>query len=315
LGFWRGRRVLVTGGTGFVGSRVTALLLQEGATVAVTSRSASVQTAPDVELCVGDLEDPGFAARSCRNREIVLHLAAHVGGVAYNRVRHATLFLRNMRPFQSVLEAAHAAGIQRFLVTSSACVYPREGPFPLVEGDGTKGEPEATNAGYGWAKRMQEYLGAAFAREHGLAVAIARPFNAYGPGDDFRAERSHVIAALVRRACEGEDPFVVWGSGNQTRSFLYVDDFARGLLLLAEKHPVAEPVNLGSREEVSIRTLVDMVLRAAGHTPRVVFDPARPEGQPRRSCDVTRMVEVLGWEPTTPLAEGLRRTVEWYRAS
>jgi GDP-L-fucose synthase len=314
LGFWRGRRVLVTGGTGFVGSRVTALLLGEGATVAVTSRSAP-EKRTDVEVCVGDLEDPGFAARACRGREIVLHLAAHVGGVEYNRVRHASLYLRNMRPFESVLEAAHAAGVARFLVTSSACVYPREGPFPLAERDGTTGAPEATNAGYGWAKRMQEYLGAAFAREHGLSVAIARPFNAYGPGDDFRPERSHVIAALVRRACAGEDPFVVWGSGEQTRTFLYVDDFARGLLLVAEKHPVAEPVNLGSREEVSIRRLVEMVLRAAGHAPRVVFDPTRPEGQPRRSCDVTRMVEVLDWEPTTPLEEGLRRTVEWYRAS
>jgi GDP-L-fucose synthase len=246
---------------------------------------------------------------------MVLHQAAHVGGVEYNRTRHATLFLRNMRPFENVLEAASAEGVDRLLVTSSACVYPRECTFPLAERDGTTGEPEATNAGYGWAKRMQEYLGAAFRREHGLPIAIARPFNAYGPRDDFRPERSHVIPALIRRACEGEDPFVVWGSGNQTRTFLFVEDFALGLLLVAEKHPVPEPINLGSREEISIRTLVDTVLRLAGRSPRIVFDPSRPEGQPRRSCDTRRMVEVLGWEPATPLEEGLRRTVAWYRST
>lgn len=319
MGFWRGRRVLVTGGSGFVGSHLTELLLERGARVAVTAREPSPgnlrHVLADVEVRTGDLEDPGFAARAVARQEIVLHLAAHVGGVAYNRVRHGTLFLENLHPFLHVLEAAQAEGVERLLVVSSACVYPREATFPLAERDGTTGEPEATNAGYGWSKRMQEYLGAAWSAEHGLPVAIARPFNAYGPRDDFRPERSHVIPALVRRALAGEDPFVVWGSGRQTRTFLYVKDFAEGLLLVAEKHPVAEPINVGGTEEVTIGELVGTILRLSGLSPEVVFDAGKPEGQPRRSCDTSRMKEVLGWEPATLLQEGLRETIAWYRAT
>jgi len=319
MGFWNQRRVLVTGGSGFVGSHVTELLLARGARVTVTARRPSpanlraVQS--EVEVRVGDLEDASFARGALRGQEIVLHLAAHVGGVEYNRVRHATLFLRNLRPFLNVLEGARDEKIERLLVTSSACVYPRECAYPISERDGMTAAPEATNAGYGWSKRMQEYLGAAFSQEHGLPVAVARPFNAYGPRDDFRPERSHVIPALVRRVLDGEDPLVVWGSGNQTRTFLYVKDLAEGLLLVAEKHPTAEPVNLGSGEEVTIRTLVDAILRAAGRSPRVVFDSTRPEGQPRRSCDMTRMRAVLGWEPKTLLEDGLRETIAWYQTS
>ena len=318
LAFWRGLRVLVTGGSGFVGSHVVELLVGHGARVTVTSRQDHPESLravrSEVDLRRGDLEDPDFCRRSARGQEVVLCLAGHVGGVEYNRTRHATLFVRNMRPFLNVLEAAHAEGAGRLLVTSSACVYPRDCTFPIAEREGLVGQPETTNAGYGWAKRMQEYVGAEFMREHGLPVAIARPFNAYGPRDDFRPERSHVIPALIRRTLEGENPLVVWGSGRQTRAFVYVKDFAEGLLRIAEKHPAGEPVNLGSREEISIQSLVESIVRLSGTGCQVVFDASRPEGQPRRSCDTTRMREVLGeWEPPTPLEQGLRETIAWYR--
>jgi GDP-L-fucose synthase len=311
--------VLVTGGAGFIGSHATELLLREGAKVTVASRRASPPflrpVLADVDLRIGDLDEPSFCREVVARQEIVLHLAGHVGGLDYNRSRHAELFTRNLGPFLNVLDAARAAGVDRLLVTSSACVYPRDCSNPIPEREGTHREPEPTNAGYGWAKRMQEYLGAAWMRETGVPVAIARPFNAYGPRDDFRPERSHVIPSLLRRALAGEDPFVVWGSGEQTRSFLYVKDFARGLLLIAERHPAGEALNLGGSEEVSIRTLVEHVLEATGRSPRVTFDTSRPEGQPRRSCDTARMRAVLAWEPETPLAQGLRETVAWMEAA
>jgi len=319
VGFWTGTRVLLTGGAGFIGSHTTELLLREGARVTVVARLASPPflrpLLADLDLRVGDLDEPSFCRQVTAGQEIVLHLAGHVGGLDYNRTRHAELFARNLRPFLNVLDAARAAGVGRLLVTSSACVYPRECSNPIPEREGTLGEPEPTNAGYGWSKRMQEYLGAAWMRESGVPVAIARPFNAYGPRDDFRPERSHVIPALLRRALAGENPFVVWGSGEQTRSFLYVEDFARGLLLIAERHAAGEALNLGGREEVSIRTLVEQVLQVTGRSPRVVFDTSRPEGQPRRSCDTTRMRALLGWEPATPLALGLRETLAWMEAA
>ncbi len=311
MGFWAGTRVLVTGGTGFVGSHVADLLLSKGAVVTVTSRNP----VSGARVIIGDLEEPSFAPIACEGQEIVLHLAGHVGGVDYNRIRHSRLFIRNMLPFLNILNAAHEARVHRLLVTSSACVYPRNAINPIPESEGIQNKPEDTNAGYGWAKRMQEYVGSEWMKETSIPVAIARPFNAYGPRDNFSPESSHVIPSLLRRVLAGEDPLVVWGSGEQTRTFLYVKDFAEGLLLLAEHHAVGEPVNLASEEVVSIRDLVGKILEVTGRSPEVVFDPALPEGQPRRSCDLTRMREVLKWEPQTPLLLGLKETYEWLKST
>jgi GDP-L-fucose synthase len=200
-------------------------------------------------------------------------------------------------------------------MVSSACVYPREAAVPTPESEGFRGQPETSNEGYGWAKRMAEYQARAYGAEYGLKTAIARPYNCYGPRDHFDPEIAHVIPSLLRRVFSGEDPLRVWGDGTQSRSFLYVEDFARGLLDATERYAVGEPVNLGTSEEVTIARLVELVLEATGSKARVVYDRSKPAGQPRRNCDAALAREKLAFAPRVDLREGLRRTVEWIRAT
>jgi GDP-L-fucose synthase len=315
-GFWEGKRVLVTGAAGFIGSHLTELLLAEGAIVSGVSRSeGAFPTNTRVKMLTGDLSDSQFCQRAVEGQDVLMHLAASVGGIHYNMQHPASLFTDNLLPFINTLEAARLAQTPLFLTCSSACVYPRHCSIPTPEEEGFKDFPEPTNEGYGMAKRMQEYLSMKYSEQYGMNIAIARPYNAYGPRDDFDPRTSHVIAGLIHRLFQGEDPFVVWGSGNQSRAFLYVQDFARGLMLTAEKFAVAEPVNIGTNEEVSIKHLVDVILAVTGKTPEVIFDTSHPEGQPRRNCDTKKMQRVLGWEPEIALEEGIRRTVDWYRAN
>src|SRR5262249_1132948 len=223
----------------------------------------------------------------------------------------------NMELFFVALQAATEAKVERFLVTSSACVYPRICTIPTPESEGFRDEPEPTNRGYGWAKRMEEMLGAAAAVEFGIPVAIARPYNAYGPRDDFDPATSHVLPALIRKALAAKDgTFPVWGDGSHSRSFLYVDDFARGLLEVAARHPLAEAITIGSAEETTIRAAAELIAGIAsemtGRTTRPVFDPSGITGQPRRACDTGLAQSLLGFEARVPLAAGLRRTMQWY---
>jgi GDP-L-fucose synthase len=321
VSFWDRKKVLVTGGGGFIGSHLVEQLLGAGKGVRVTVADRmspehernlkSVRR--DIRVVKADLLDPAACRRVCRGQEVVLNLAAKVAGVGYNSAHHATMFRDNMALSLNMLEAARREGAGRFLVVSSACVYPRHCSIPTREEDGFKEAPEKTNEGYGWAKRMSEYLGRAYAAEFGLEVAIARPYNAYGPRDHFEEDKSHVIAALIRRACSGEDPMLVWGDGRATRAFLFVEDFARGLLEVAAKYPKADPVNIGSAEEVSIRRLAETIVRLAGTGARLRFDPSKPSGQPRRACDTAKARRLVGFEARVSLEEGLRRTIEWYR--
>jgi GDP-L-fucose synthase len=192
-------------------------------------------------------------------------------------------------------------------------VYPRACTIPTPETEGFSGTPEETNEGYGWAKRMAEFEAAAVHKEFGLRVAIARPYNAYGPRDDFDPETSHVIPALIRKALSGQDPLEVWGDGTQTRAFLYVEDFVRGLLEVAERYAECDPVNLGADEEVSIGDLARMIVELCGSRARLRFETGAPKGQPRRNCDTAKAREKLAFSAKVPLREGLRRTIEWYR--
>lgn len=315
-GFWRGKRVLVTGASGFIGSHLVERLLEEGAIVTGTSRRGNPKFLDGVKdkitLLAGDLVDAGFCARAVHGQDAVFHLAASVGGVQYNMKHPASLFRDNMQPFLNVIEAARLAKTSLFVTVSSACVYPRHCTIPTPENEGFKDFPEETNEGYGMAKRMQEYVSMQYAKEFGMRIAIPRPYNAYGPRDDFEPETSHVIPALIRRVESGENPLVVWGSGNQSRAFLYVDDFVEGILLTAERYPNADPVNIGMDRETTIRELIKTICRVAGKDPQLVFDTTKPEGQPRRNCDTTKMQNVLTWVPRTPLDGGLKKTIEWY---
>ena len=324
MSYWDRKKVLVTGGGGFIGSHVVEQLLRghEGTLVTVAGRMSKenkrnlseVLRNPFLRVIKGDLRDPRFCRRACRGQDVVLNLAGVVGGVGYNSRHHAGLFRDNMTLQLTVLEAARLESVARYLVVSTACVYPRDCAIPTPETEGFLDEPEATNRGYGWAKRMGEYAGRAYAEEFGMSVAIVRPYNAYGPRDHFDPDKSHVIAALVRRVCLGESPLMVWGDGKSTRAFLYVDDFARGLLDVAAKCPNADPVNIGSADEISVKDLAKAVLRAAGaEKTKLVFDPSKPSGQPRRACDTKKARRVLGFKAAISLDEGLRRTVAWYR--
>lgn len=321
--FWAGKRVLVTGGAGFIGSHVVEQLLARRARVRVPvlepARAARFlgPRLKEIEVVPADLRDARATERVLRDQEIVMHLAAVVGGIEYNIAHPASIFRDNMLVFMSTLEAARRAGVDRFLVTSSACVYPRHCTIPTPESEGFRDRPEPTNEGYGWAKRMEEFLGESYAREYGIKVCIARPYNCYGPRDNFSKESSHVIPALIRRIwTDRESPLKVWGSGRQSRSFLYVDDFARGLLEVTEKHPKAEALNIGADAETTIADLVKTLSKiheeTSGTPIQYAFDTSKPEGQPRRRCD-TRLAEAeIGYRARWDLERGLRETVKWY---
>ncbi len=317
--FWKSKKVLVTGGTGFIGSHVVEKLVEMRAKVTVldnlqNGKIKNISSLKDrVRFIKGNCADIKDALAACKNQEVVMNLAARVGGIEYNRTHQATMLRDNLTIATTMMEAARRAGVERYLVVSSACVYPRTCSMPTPESEGFVDEPEPTNGGYGWAKRMAEKLGMYYAEEFGMKVAIVRPYNAYGPRDHFDPAVSHVIAALIKRVFDGENPLVVWGSGKQTRAFLYVDDLARGMIEAIEHYPKPDPVNLGTDEEVTIRELVEKIVRLSGKSPTVVFDTTKPDGSPRRNSDNTKAKENIGFVAKTRLDEGLEKTIMWYQ--
>jgi GDP-L-fucose synthase len=317
--FYTGKKVLVTGGGGFIGSHVVDMLVERGAKVTASVRLKSKipfleQVQDRVSIVEADLRDRNAVDALMRGQEVVLNLAAAKGGgIAHSMKHHGSLFRDNMEPFLQVLDAARRAEVERFLVVSSACVYSREASKHALESEGFLGVPEAANAGYGWSKRMEEYLGQAYAEEFGMKIAIARAYNGYGPRDDFFAEYNHVIPGLIKRIFQGENPLIVWGSGTQTRSFLYVTDFARGLVETCEKYAVADPLNIGSDEEISIGDLARLLIELSGKEAKIEFDTTKPDGPVRRSADTKKAYEKIGFRTEVPLREGLKKTIQWYK--
>ena len=304
--FWEGKSVVVTGGAGFLGKPTVRMLGELGAEVRVP-RSAE-----------RDLTDPVACREALEGAEVVLHLAANVGGIGFNRRNPAPLVRDNLAMGLNVFEACRELGVNTLVAACSVCAYPKFTPVPFKEDDLWIGYPEESNAPYGLAKKMLIVLSDAYRRQYGLDSCVPVIANLYGPDDNFDLEDSHVIAAMIHKyvvaAERGESEVVLWGSGEPSREFLYVDDAARALILAAEHADSSEPFNIGTGVETKIRDLAEMVCEAVGYAGETVWDTSRPDGQPVRYLEVSKAKERIGFEAQVPLAEGLRLTVESFRA-
>jgi len=306
-GFWTGRRVMVTGGGGFLGTAVVRRLQQAGATdiFVPRSRDYDLRTRDGIDLALAD-----------GRPDLVIHLAAVVGGIGANRENPGRFFYENAIMGIELMERSRGAGVGKFVQIGTVCSYPKFTPVPFREDDLWNGYPEETNAPYGLAKKMLLVQGQAYRQQYGFDVIHLIPVNLYGPGDNFDPSSSHVIPALIKKCVDardaGEDQIDVWGTGSASREFLYVDDAAEGIVLGAERYDDAEPVNLGVGSEITIRELVELIAHLTRFAGEIRWDPSKPDGQPRRALDTSRARERFGFVATTEFEDGVRRTIEWY---
>ena len=298
-------RVLVTGGGGFLGSHLVERLEADGHDVAAARRA---------EYDLTSLEDAERLFRDARP-ELVFHLAAEVGGIGANRANPGRYWYANLLMGAHVLEVSRLHRVRKLVLAGTVCSYPKHTPVPFREDALWDGFPEETNAPYGVAKKAVLVGAQAYREQYGLGAVFLLPANLYGPRDNFDLETSHVIPALIRKLLEGTEEVVLWGDGSPTREFLYVDDCVDGLLAAAERYDGAEPVNLGTGAEISIRDLATLVAELTGYAGRIRWDTTMPNGQPRRALDATRAAELFGWRARVPLREGLERTIAWYRTA
>ena len=306
----RGKRIVVTGGAGFLGTTVCRTLRERG----VATESIVVPRKRDYDLTIESHVERLYAdARP----DVVIHLAAEVGGIGANMAQPGRFFYANMAMGLHLVEHARRRGIEKFVHTGTVCAYPKHCPIPFREDDLWNGYPEETNAPYGVAKKAIFVMLDGYRRQYGLASAVTVPVNLYGPGDNFDPATSHVITALIRKCEEarlsGAEEVVCWGTGAATREFLYVDDAAEGIVKAAEIIDEPLPINLGGGVEITIRDLVGKIAAACGYAGRIAWDASKPDGQPRRSLDITRAQTLLGWEPRQAFDTGLAATVAWWR--
>lgn len=309
MGFWESKRFVVTGGAGFLGTHLV--------------RKVRARGAPDAHIVVPRIEDYDLTQLDHIRRllsdarpDIVIHLAAKVGGIGANREHPADFFYDNLMMGVQLLHESWRAGVEKFVAIGTICAYPKFAPIPFKEEDLWDGYPEETNAPYGLAKKMLLVQSQAYRQQYGFNSIYLLPVNLYGPGDNFDLHTSHVIPALIRKCVEakarGDDQIVAWGTGTPTREFLYVEDAAEGILRATERYNSSEPVNLGSGREISIRELTELIARLTGFEGRIVWDTTKPDGQPRRQLDVSRARAAFGFEAKTGFEEGLHRTVAWF---
>jgi len=311
--FWQNKRIIVTGGAGFLGSVIVHKLTERGAAQVIIPRSTQydlVQKEAILQL-LHDSTDPTTGPV-----DMVIHLAANVGGIGANRQHPGEFFYNNLMMGTQLLHESWQQGVDKFVGIGTICAYPKFAPIPFNEDNLWDGYPEETNAPYGLAKKMMLVQSQAYREEYDYNSIFLLPVNLYGPGDNFDLETSHVIPALIRKCVEaqkqGDSQIVAWGDGSPTREFLYVDDCAEGILLAAERYNSSEPVNIGSSYEISIRELTETIARLTGFEGEIIWDQSKPNGQPRRKLDVSRAREVFGFESQVAFEDGLKRTIEWF---
>jgi GDP-L-fucose synthase len=333
-GFWKNKRVIVTGGAGFLGSFLVEKLIRRGAAdilvprieqYNLVERSDILRLLADAQLPVdrrpAALLPAGFSPSPLQNFRmedlLVIHLAARVGGIGANREHPAEFFYDNLMMGVEFMHQAWKLGAGKFVALGTVCAYPKFTPVPFREEELWNGYPEETNAPYGLAKKMLLVQAQAYRQQYGYNAIFLLPVNLYGPRDNFDPASSHVIPALIRKCIEAQESgareIEVWGDGSPTREFLYVEDAAEGILLAAEKYDRSEPANLGAGREISIKDLVETIARVTGFTGKLVWNTSKPNGQPRRALDVSRAEQYFGFRAKMDFEEGLRRTVAWYR--
>ena len=308
MSFWSDKKIMVTGGAGFLGSEVVKKLAQRGCREVFVPRSKEY-----------DLRQLDAVRRAIQDGapDVIIHLAARVGGIGANRMHPAEYFYENLMMGVQLLHEAWRAGVRKFVAIGTVCAYPKFTPVPFHEDHLWDGYPEETNAPYGMAKKMLLVQSQAYRQQYGYNSIFLLPVNLYGPGDNFDPESSHVIPALIKKCVDaierGDETIEAWGDGSPTREFLYVDDAAEGIVLAAEHYNDSAPVNLGSSHEISVKQLLETVARLTGFRGRIVWDTSKPNGQPRRRLDTSRAEQAFGFRAGTDLAVGLERTVAWYR--
>lgn len=307
-GFWSGKKTLVTGGAGFLGSHLLEKLVEERK---VVREDILIPRSSDYDLRLYE-----NCEKVVQDIDIAIHLAAKVGGIGYNRKYPGTLFYDNAIMGIQLIEAARTEGVEKLVLLGSVCAYPKFTEVPFKEDNLWNGYPEETNAPYGIAKKALLVQSQAYREQYDFNSIFLLPVNLYGPRDNFHLEHSHVIPALIRKMVEAkrnsENEVVVWGTGKASREFLYVEDAAEGILLATEHYNKPDPVNLGTGREITIRDLVELIAKLTDYKGELVWDATKPDGQPRRSLDTSRAKNEFGFEAKVSLEEGLRRTIDWY---
>lgn len=303
--FWNNKRVLITGGGGFLGSHLIDQLKVLKPKKIVVPRSKEI-----------DLRDKENCKKIVKNIDIVIHLAANVGGIGYNQEFPGTLFYDNLMMGANLMEESRKAGVKKFVALGTICAYPKITPVPFKEENLWDGYPEETNAPYGLAKKMLLVQSQAYRQQYNFNSIFLLPVNLYGPRDNFNPKSSHVIPALIRKFVEAKlkdsPEVIVWGTGKPTREFLYVEDAARAILLATENYDGGDPINIGSSFEISIKELAQTIKKVVGYKGKVIFDKTKPDGQPRRKLDVSLAKKMFGFESAVKFEEGLLKTVRWY---
>ena len=305
--FWKDKKILITGGAGFLGSHLVGKLLEKG----ISRENIFIPRSKSLDLRI--LKN---CTNAVKDMDLVIHLAGNVGGIGYNREKPGELFYDNIIMGVQLMEEARKAGIKKFVGLGTICQYPKYAPIPFKEEDIWNGYPEETNAPYGLAKKMMLVQGQAYRQQYGFNAIHLMPVNLYGPGDNFDPESSHVIPALIKKFVDakvkGNKVVEVWGTGKPTREFLYVDDAAEAIILAVEKYNKPEPVNIGSSFEISIKELVQLIKKLTGFSGKVVWDKTKPDGQPRRKLDTSKAEKEFGFKSKINFEEGLKRTILWY---